>query len=238
MSRETQEDYKELLSFFKNYSISQIATNPEYILIISRIHKRYFAYLTIVGELTLQTKQSNITPFIDEIQLNYLKESCSDIGNAIFCLINGSYKPANLILRSSIETFLKSFNLDIYPDIVTEKSLYKVFDTLKIHPFYQNEPQKSIYNIIHQKYVDLCAETHTATAINMAHITSMNYFPQFNQSKASTIVDTMTKLINSYVSLLVIKYQDHYHRMHFKNKANILSILSSDIKKLIQGLDD
>ncbi|WP_407480398.1 hypothetical protein [Elizabethkingia miricola] len=238
MSREVSGDYKELLSFFENYSISQIVLNSDYALVISRVHKRYFAYLTIVGELTILSKSGNQNPGINDDQLNYLKESCSDIGNAIFCLINGSYKPANLILRSSIETFLKSFNLDTYPEIVTEKSLYKIFETLKAQSFYQNEPQKKIYDMIHQKYIDLCADTHTASTVNMAHITSMNYFPQFNQVKASTIADTITKLINSYVSLLVIKYQEYYHKMHFKNKTNILSILSGNIKRLIQGIDD
>lgn len=237
MSREISNDYKELLSFFENYSINEISLNSEYALILSRVHKRYFVYLTLVSELTKLSKEVH-SPSITDNQIDYLKESCSDIGNAVFCLINGSYKPANLILRSSIETFLKGFNLDIYPDIVTEKSLYKIFDTLKVQLFYQIEPSKSIYNNIHQKYIDLCADTHTAGSVNMAHITSMNYFPQFNEVKASAIADTVTKLINSYTSLLVIKYQEYYHKMHFKNKANILSILTGQIKKIIQGIDD
>jgi hypothetical protein len=92
--------------------------------------------------------------------------------------------------------------------------------------------------MIHQKYVDLCAETHTATSVNMAHVTSMNYFPQFNKNKALIIANTMTHLINCYVSLLVIKYKEHYHKMHFKNKINILSILSGDVKRIIQGINN
>jgi hypothetical protein len=238
MSREVSEDYKELLSFFEKYSISPITSDSDYVSIISRVHKRYFSYLTIVGELTLLSKESSLNPTITDEQLNYLKESCSDIGNSIFCLINGAYKPSNLMLRSSIETFFKGFNLDTYSDITTEKSLYKVFDTLKVQLFYQAEPQKSIYNMIHQKYVDLCAETHTATSVNMAHVTSMNYFPQFNKNKALIIANTMTHLINCYVSLLVIKYKEHYHKMHFKNKINILSILSGDVKRIIQGINN
>ncbi|MEN5380713.1 hypothetical protein [Sphingobacterium kitahiroshimense] len=237
MSREISEDFKNLISFFNNYSISKIVADVDYVTVISKVHKRYFVYLTVVGEITLLSKDTSLFPNIGESQNDYLKESASDIGNAIFSLINGSYKSANLMLRSSIETFLKGFNLDVYSDITTEKSLYKIFDTVKTLQFYQNEPQKQLFNLIHQKYIDLCAETHTASALNMAHITSMNYFPRFDKAKAVVISDTITQLINWYSSLIVLKYNQHFHKMHFKNKTNISSILSGNIKRIIQGID-
>lgn len=238
MSREISNDYKELIDFFKQYSISKVALEKDYISIISRVHKRYFIYLTIVTELAFLSKNIPLTPTFINNQLDYLKESCSDIGNAIFCLINGSYKPANLILRSSIETFLKGFNSDEYTDIVSEKSVYKIFNNTKALPIFQDEPFKTSINEIHQIYVKLCEETHTADVLNMAHITSMNYFPKFDKRKAEEIADNITKLINNYTSLLLLKYSNYYHKMHYKNKQNILSIISSEVNRILQGLDN
>ncbi|WP_353119604.1 hypothetical protein [Myroides odoratus] len=239
MSREITDDYKELIIFFKQYSISKIAVEKDYISIISRVHKRYFVYLTITSELAYLSKaDSKLTPIFISNQLEYLKESCSDVGNAIFCLINGSYKPSNLILRSSIETFLKGFNLDEYTDITTEKSVYKIFNNIKALPRFQDEPYKNTINDMHQIYGKLCEETHTADVLNMAHITSMNYFPKFDKDKAEEIADNLTKLINNYTTILLLKYSNYYHKMHFKNKQNILSIISGDLKRKLQGIDN
>lgn len=237
MSRETNNDFKDLIEFFKNYSLENVIKNDEYIKIASSIHKKYFSYLSIIGELSALYNNTTNTPSIHNNQIEYLKESCSDIGNSFFSLVNGAYKPANLMLRSSIETFLKGFNLDIYPDIIIEKSLYKVFDNLKAQNFYQSEPQKTLYNNIHQLYVDLCADIHTATALNMAHITSMNYFPKFDIKKAQDIQTTILKLVVSYLSLILIKYKSYYFKMHHKNQENIISSIPGNIKRLIQGIE-
>lgn len=237
MSREIKDDFKNLLLFFNKYSLEDVLKDKEFEEILSSIHKKYLSYLTIVGELQTLRNSTSINPNISEEQIQFIKESCSDIGNSFFCLIHGSYKPSKLMLRSSIETFLKGFNLDIYPGITTEKSLYKIFDNLKTSSFYQSEPQKSIFASIHSIYVDLCSDTHTATQINMSHLTSMNYFPNFNITNANLTRNILTKLVTAYVSLIVLKYKDHYFKMHHRNRENILNSIPGNIKKIIQGID-
>ncbi len=238
MSREITEDYKHLIEFFEQYTVSKIAIEKDYLAIISRVHKRYFVYLTITSELSfISTKEPLLTPPFVNNQLAYLKESCSDIGNAIFCLINGCYKPANLILRSSIETFLKGYNHDEYIDVTNEKSVYKIFDNIKALSRFQNEPFKTIINDIHQIYGKLCEETHTANVLNMSHITSMNYFPKFDKDRAEKIAKNLIKLINDYITILLLKYSGYYHKMHFKNQQNILGIISRNLKRKLLGLD-
>ncbi len=237
MSREITADFKNLIVFFKKYSLNNVIGKGEFTEIISSVHKKYFSYLTIVSELETLKNDLGITPNISQEQIEFIKESCSDIGNSFFTLINGSYKPSKLMLRSSIETFLKGYNLDIYPGITTEKSLYKIFDTLKAHNFYQLEPQKAIFELIHQTYGDLCADTHTATTLNMSHITSMNYFPKFDIQNANEVRNTLIKLVTSYISLIVLKYNSHYFKMHHRNRENILNSIPGNIKRKIQGIE-
>lgn len=48
-----------------------------------------------------------------------------------FLVTHGCYKGAKLLLRSSIENFIKAVCFDEYPDIVIKKSVYEVFDIAK-----------------------------------------------------------------------------------------------------------
>src|SRR5690606_22046810 len=154
----------------KGYNLNKHLEDADLIKIISTQHKKYFAYLSCIAELIHISKSETMNPVISDEQILFLKESCSDIGNAVFSMLHGSYKPSRLMIRSSIETFLKGFNLDEYPDVTTEKSLYKIFDNIKDLDFFSTDPAKEMFNQIHQKYGKLCEDTHTATELNMQHI--------------------------------------------------------------------
>ena len=145
MSRELRADFQKLHDFFSKYNLLPVLANGDFITILSQQHKKYYSYLTCIAELLHQKENGNIGYTISkDKQFAFIVESCSDIGNAIFLMANGSYKAAKLMQRSSIETFIKGFNLDEIPNIDSEKSVYKIFDNVKAANFFGTSPSKEI----------------------------------------------------------------------------------------------
>ncbi len=236
MSREIKEDFLELQKFISGYQISGLLSNDDFKNILSQQHKRYFAYLTLVGELQMTLNKLGSNQLTSD-QFNFIKESCSDFGTSIFTLFHGSYKGSKLLLRSSIETFLKGFNLDVSPDLDKETSVFELFNKVKALSFFQPEPQKHLIGLIHAKYKLLCEDVHTATEVNMASISSLNFFPKFILQEANTFNTTAAKLIECYVTLFCLKHNAFYHQIHFKNKSIIRKAIPNNYKDLINNLN-
>lgn len=165
MSREVKADYDILIDFIKNYSIEDIVCN-DFEKSLSAFHKKYYAYLTLIGEIQNNILEEFLNNLTTE-QFNYLTESCSDIGTSFFNLFHGAYKSSKLILRSSIETFIKGFTKDEYSDVTNETSLYEVFRVVKTLPFFQSAVPKELIENIHNIYKQLCADVHTAHESHM-----------------------------------------------------------------------
>lgn len=237
MPREITEDLSKLVSFIKEYSLENLSSNVDFNRILSSIHKKYYSLLTCIAELNFLSNDESIDPPINDVQIAYLTESSSDIGNAIFVMANGAYKPSKLMIRSSIETFMKGFCLDWYPTIVQEKSLYKMFDAIKILPFFQNVETKKIFDNIHTNYGILCEDTHTARQINMQQVTALSYFPRFQKQDAEKVNKFITSLVQDYLYLLCAKYNTHYHKMHHRNKENIIDSISKNLRPHIIGIN-
>jgi hypothetical protein len=238
MSREVSADFKELTSFIENYNLKGPTTNKYFIRVLSEQHKKFFSYLTCVAELNSLTKDTAIKPIIESKQMDFLIESCSDVANALFVMTHGAYKAARMMLRSSIETFLKGFNIDSLVDLDKEKSVFTIFDSVIALPFFIDEPQKKLLDIIHADYKLLCQDTHTATIVNMQQITAMKYFPTFELAEASRISDILMRLVQAYLTLLCVKYNAYFHKMHHRNKEIIIESIPKSMRQIVHGIND
>ncbi len=236
MSRDIKKDFQDLQKFISEYKLSELIVNDKFTNILSQQHKRYFAYLTLVGEIQISLNKVESNKLTTK-QFNFIKESCSDFGTALFTLLHGAYKASKLLLRSSIETFLKGFNLDAIPDIDEEISVFELFTKVKSLDFYDSEPKKSLINQIHTKYKILCKDVHTTSDVNMANISSLNFFPKFLIEEANKFNATATKLIECYVTLFCLKHNDFYHQIHFKNKLIVRKSIPNDYKELVNNLN-
>lgn len=236
MSREISEDFSELVNFLNGYDLNGLTENADFVTILSQQHKKYFAYLTFIAELTEMSGGKATEPKISKKQLSFLTESCSDIGSSIFVMSHGAYKASRMMLRSSIETFNKGFCLDDIPNIDTVKSVYNIFDMIKNLEFFKEEPNKGNLELLHQGYKILCQDTHTATTMNMANITALNYFPRFDLHEASQLANISVGLVSAYNTLLAIKFNSYFHKMHHRNKENIMGSIKKQYRPIIQGI--
>lgn len=231
MSREIAADYNSLKVFLESYRLLHIEDH-DFVILSKQLQKKYFAFITFIGEINdLNTVNSNII----KDELLYLNECCSDLGSAFFTSIHGTYKPSKLILRSSIETFTKGYFADEFPDILTEKSMYVLFDKVKKSTILLTTDYMNHYNIIHDKYKLLCADTHTADERNMGKIDKLGVFPYFDKSEFMNISSIFTVLVKEYLFLLCIKHNVSFHKMDYRNKDIILNQLSKQHRAIING---
>lgn len=237
MSREVLADFQELLEFLKRYDLSQLMANSEFNKFISQQHKKFYSYLTAIAEFQNYIDDNNFSTPIQSNQFSFIKESCSDSGIAFFSSFHGSYKASKLVIRSSIETFLKGFNLDEIQDLDEETSMYELFRKVKSLNFFSSEPQKSIINSIHDSYKKLCADVHTATVINMANISALNYFPSFDETQARIVVNYILSLIPNYLILLCLKYNEQFHHFHYNNRKLILLAIPKEFRPKINNIE-
>jgi hypothetical protein len=233
MSREINNDFKELKDFIEKYSIKHLSDENNFKTLLSQQHKKLFSYLTFVAELNFQISETKRQKRITQEQIDYLTESCSDIGNAMFLTIHGAYKASRMMLRSSIETFHKGFNLDDFPEITTTKSLFEIFDKVKALPFFTNEPLKSAENKIHSYYAELCRDTHTAKLENMQQTIGLKYFPAYSEDETKENSKILLDLVSNYLTCLSFKYKDYLISMHHRNRENIIENISNSIKPIL-----
>ncbi len=166
----------------------------------------------------------------------YILESLSDLGNCIFLLINGAYKAAKLMLRSSIETFFKGVTSDSLPNVLTEKRVFKIFDDIKELPLFIAGEKKSCFDELLLVYSELCRDTHTATIKNMQKISALNYFPSKDMSLVNDIENNFSKLVSNYLFILSMKYNDSFHKMYYVNKAVVFRAMIKKHRPIVQNV--
>lgn len=232
MSRLVSEDFNKLCSFITSYSLTGILENKEVVKLLSTYHKKYYGYLVFMEKLH-QAKEENE---ISESQYDFLQESCSDIGQAFFLLFHGCYKGAKLLLRSSIENFLKGICLDEDPSLPKTKSVYEIFDKAKLTTVF-SDVKISLHDTIHNEYALLCQDVHTADKTHMASVTALNNFPSFDKKQADIVTKFVLHLEPVYMTLLALKFNNIYHKMNPLHKEVTNKEILNDFKKSVHNVE-
>ncbi|MCB9049724.1 MAG: hypothetical protein H6556_09850 [Lewinellaceae bacterium] len=233
MSREIKKDFDHFVAFLKNYNLKKLFDDDQIINDLSRVHKKYFSYLSLISELDQYKNDDTYDIPLRTDQFSYLAESSSDIGSAIFHSVNGSYKSSRMLLRSSIETFFKGFCFDEIEDILEEKRVFVIFDKIKELNYFKNEAQRSQFEICHVEYADLCKDVHTAEEINMQKLTALKYFPSYDPEKMNSICERILKITPAFLFLLCNKFNQQFQKMHHRNKENILHSIKKKLRPTI-----
>lgn len=217
MSRLVKEDFGKLCTFIKEYGLSDVLENEDAKKLLSSFHKKYFAYLVLIEEIHQRIVLNDGAINMPKEQYEYLQESCSDLGQAFFLVFHGCYKGAKLLLRSSIENFLKGSCMDEDKSLPTTKSVYEVFDKAKATNVFMGTKEK-LHVQLHNEYALLCQDVHTADVLHMASITALNHFPSFQKKEAELISKMVQRIIPIYITTVALKYNTVYHSMCYTHK--------------------
>lgn len=232
MSRDVSQDCSQLISYLKEYSLSELSENQQYTSEIKVMHKKVYGYLLFIAEIT---HQNEIQPIItNHLIIDFFQESGSDMMQSIFNWSNGSYKASKFMLRSSIETFIKACIADQNPNVFEEKSLFKVFDMAKNHQFFTSYLGKQYFEKIHNYYKELCLTAHSAPTVNLASVSSMKMLPRYDVALSKEFVKTFTTTVEFIICVMLLSYNKFFYRMHDLNQTTFLSTMSLKNKREIQ----
>ena len=235
MSRLIKEDFGKLCTFIKEYSLSDVLENEDAKKLLSSYHKKYFAYLVLIEEIHHEIEQKDKVVNMSKEQYDYLQESCSDVGQAFFLLFHGSYKGAKLLLRSSIENFLKGSCMDEDKSLPTTKSVYEVFEKAKATSTFK-EKKGNLHAQLHNEYALLCQDVHTADVFHMASITALSHFPSFQKEDAGVVLKMVQRIIPIYITTIALKYNPVYHSMSYAYKDITNNEIVKEYKKDVHNI--
>ena len=231
MTREITNDFVSFTEFIKNYKLQEI-NNASAVKALKLMHRNFYSLMTFFCEL--EDKNAEWSLFAP-INIAYLKESISDLGQCLFCWLHGAYKPSNLVLRSSIETFIRATAGQEDHRIMTEKNMYQIFNLAKDVPFFNRYICKKYFNQIHSEYKDLCKVVHTTDSLEMAHISAMKTFPVFEKNSAKKVTKHFICITSAILSILYLNFYKYICKMHHQNQLNFLSSIPKDAIKQIHG---
>jgi hypothetical protein len=228
MSRERKDDFRKLEDFLKNYAITGHSNDPEFKRLLKQLHGKLISFLTFVIEIELRNPE--VHSYSDK-SISYAFECASDLAQALFCWIHGAYKPANLVLRSSIETFVKAVCGTENPKIFDERSVYQVMNDARASKACGAQPVTQYFSRIHSEYTALCGVAHSASADRQLQVQALRMFPKFDAQNAEEFGGRLIALADSYLAILISNNEIAFRNAHYKNRIIVLDSLPNEIKK-------
>jgi hypothetical protein len=165
MTRECANDFDELKKYVDGYKISTSLKHSNYIQSLKKIHKCYFSAISWSAELQHE-RERFLAKYANsnEDVVFRISESVSDLGSSFFNWMNGNYKASRVMLRISIENFIRAVSGLEDESQLVEKSLYKVFDIASSQKIFNNISipfVRDCYDGLYNDYKMLCADVHT-----------------------------------------------------------------------------
>lgn len=245
MTRLVQKDFAAFRDFICNYNLQALNGNEEFWQIYKSSHTMLYGIMALISELNYIIEEKEACGDDDkkvdilDIEVEYLKECFSDLSSTIFISVHGAYKGARLLLRSSIEMFLRGMFSKEVPEIQTEKNLYRVFESIKKAPsIVKDESYKIHFDEIHQIYAELCAHAHIASKLQMEEIYALNLFPKFETDDLKNFSSTFKILVRDYIFMICHRFNKEFHTIHFENRQAILDCLNRKEKPIVMGVAD
>lgn len=237
MSREASQDFELLKEYISSYKIAPNLENPRYVALCKEMHRHYLALLIWSSEAKFGDGKNFLSTIPEEL-IARIQESISDMGSSLFCWLHGTYKPANIMIRSSIENLIRGIGSIESSEIEKEKNAFKLFELSKSTAIFNKSPSiRSCLNALHGDYATLCADVHTATIENMASISSLADFPRIDITEADNCKNTWVRVSKNLITLLNLSFSEFFHGMHHRNREIILDSIHREMRPLIYSTD-
>lgn len=227
MSREVSADFLDYRRHLHEFRYDDLIENKGYISALAPLHQSFLSLLVLCSELT-ESEGDAVSEFERQFGaagIKYLRELVSDIGQSVFCFSAGAYKASLVTLRSSIESFAKSFSLLSHPEVLTQKNVYLVFDTAKNAPFFKVERSIQELERLLAVYDELNMYVHTVTDKSMFQYLRLGVFPQYEPSTAGKVGNYLTRVMNAMIFSITSYLRDEMFKIHHKNREVILACL-------------
>lgn len=224
MSRRINSDFDELNTFLSNYIIPTDSFPSTQIKSYKAMHKKLFGFLIFCGEFKIQKINQKQSAFLDEVS--------SDLLLAFFCVTQGMYKPAKLLLRCCIENYFKVLLLTHDEKVICDKSVFLIFDMAKEDIFSLTDYGTKCFDLLYNNYKILCRTVHGDPA-TMQPIKALAFLPKYNEMAHKEFTDIYIKTVETCLGFLYLKYPMIIDNMHPQNRKDFLDCLSKSTKGII-----
>jgi len=232
VARESTEDFVTLLAYLESYSLKSNVDNAAYLHELKSWHRKLFAMLVFEAESRHLTTHA----VFGDTGGQYFAESCSDFAQACFCWMHGAYKPAAIMLRSGIETFVKACVADNRPDLLTESSVFELMAAASHEPSFLGD-SAVLFHRLRNEYGVLCATVHSATPADFGNIGALRLFPKFDEDDALPIARQACVISDRILGVLLCHGRQALKHFHHRNRENFLNGIPPSIKGPILQLD-
>ncbi len=240
MSRIIANDFDRLLDYIRQYSIPTEIQNDALKRELKNGHKIYLCLLFLWNRLHCLHSENQLslcnTSISDTLILNYMEEAISDIGSGFSCCIHGNYKPAFMMLRSSIENYLRFTSCEFNHEAKTTTVISNLFEIAKDIPIFENQ-NRDYLNQLRQIYGELCAYTHTASLTHMTRIHAISHFPRFDREKLVEWNQKALAISNVILHSTLLSNRKIYTHAHYKTKEVLEEMLPKTICRRLNGVD-
>lgn len=226
MSRLISQDFECVMDFLKSYNIKDVCNDDNFHRSYKKIHKKQFSLLIFSSEINELLLGNDSCIF-------RIKETYSDIAISSFLLVHGMYKQAYMSLRSSIENFLKSICCTSNPSVLTDKSVYSIFEKTKELDYFKNKDLNDMFNELNSCYEKLCHYTHTATTVNMSNLSALNSIPMYDLSKVNEFTNLFNRVTSNILLIYICIHRELFYSMNQSNRIAILESFSTSTRRKI-----
>ncbi len=167
MTRVFENDFHEFETYLEQYNLQSVCKSEDYKKALRKSHKRFLAFLYATSFVLYRESES--TP--DILNDSYLCQNSSkhslllsvkaDLNSSIFCSTHGTYKAANVCLRSSIENFIRYIAGIWITEAYNEMSIFNLFDYSRSVLFFTDESLGRLRAI----YKELCKYVHSDDSV-------------------------------------------------------------------------
>jgi hypothetical protein len=241
MVREVQQDFERLKGFIESYEIAGLLGNESYATPLKQGHSAYLALLTLWAEIKHRFDSGGIEIHGLKIEKGntaeiLIQEAVSDFGSALFCCLQGAYKPGSMALRSAVENYVRALAGVFSENASATTSVYELFALAKTTPPFSSVDGATALSKLHVGYKELCKHTHTASLDHMARIKSLDHFPTVHADLFQSWVREAKSVVGAIISSFMSAAESLYVTSHFRNRDVFDMHLSSEQRlRLIRG---
>ncbi len=164
----------------------------------------------------------------------FLRESASDISTSVFLFIQGVYKPALLMLRASIENFMR-FMFFIHAGALSVQPYSPACLFEHLYEF-SSDYLKNAYVCLRVAYSELSSYVHSAGPEFMVLIDGVSAYPCHDKSKDLYFTEISDRVMGAMNYSMAYMMNEIFHNMHHTEKDAILGAMDSSLRGTVMEL--
>lgn len=225
----------ELSDFLSQYGLNG-KLDPSLLAQVKSSFKRYYTVL-IWQPYFSRSKNWGATAKVRAQFNDFFTEAVSDLAQSLLIASQGMYKPANLILRSSLENYFRCCIIEEGKDVGSFKTVFDLIDRgVKQAKVAKSTPVGLLcFQQMRSEYTKLCKHVHTSDKLHMAHTNLLGLFPRYDATQAAHFFRSFTSVSLYITTMNCLMFRSQLFAMHHSNRDQIFDVLPRTTRRALSS---